>query len=386
VIGTLAVAAFVLAPLAWAQERRSGTYFESFEDPLGDALTIDGPGGLASQPCPAGASQSAPDCVRASRAVIQGPVCASDEPYVTSLTGVKDHNDWHVHTAATPDLSDTGKAFQGANSIHWGRHVVIGTQGNRTARADTYGLETINALLGPDLNLAPRKGSTMSFWQISEFCDEACWQFEPDTGDDYGIVEVRVDQDSSPDLTAWSPWMRVEAAHIPYDGMQDTVYSSPTFEPGDDTNPSLPSDPMNTMCLPNIVFLSQGSSLGTNASCVNADGAYDAVNGDPVCGHGALEDDPALRTPEYVSRGETGVGVWVQSKVDLGQFAGRHIQYRFIATTLDDSLDIYISYAENYGGGPPAIPADASWDDGWYIDAITVTNTVAQESRRRGSR
>jgi hypothetical protein len=190
-----------------------------------------------------------------------------------------------------------------------------------------------------------------------------------------------VDQDRNPDVTAWSPWMRVEASHIPYDGMQDTVYSSPTFDPGDDINPSLPSDPLNTMCLPNTVFLSQGSARGTDVNCGDGD-----ANGDPDCGHGILEDDPALRTSQYVSRGETGEGVWVQSNVDLSQFAGRHIQFRFIATTLDDSSDVFISYAENYGGGAPALPADVTWDDGWYIDAITVTHTVAEEPRRRPHR
>jgi hypothetical protein len=249
--------------------------------------------------------------------------------------------------------------------------------------ADTYGLETINALVGPDLNLAPRRKSILSFWHIAEFCDEACWQFAPDTGDDYGIVEVRADRDRNPDVTGWTPWMRVEASHIPYDGMQDTFYSSPTFEPGDDTNPSLPEDPLNTMCLPNTVFLSQGSSLGTDPGCFPPDDPPGPTGDDPVCGHGALEDDPSLRTPEYVDCGETGVGVWVQSKVDLGRFAGRHIQIRFIATTLDDSLGLFISHAENYSGGAPAIPPSASWDDGWYIDAITVTHTVPPEPRGR---
>jgi hypothetical protein len=382
----LGAATLILAPVVGAQDGgpgSPGTYFESFEDPLGDALTIDGPGGLSSQPCPPGASQSAPDCVRTGRAVVYGPVCPSDVDYVTPGTHIEDRNDWHVHTARTPDRSGTGKAFHGANSIHWGRHVFT-SQG---IPADTYTLETINALVGPDLNLARRRRSTLSFWHIAEFCDEACWQFAPDTGDDYGIVEVRVDQDRHPDVTAWTPWMRVEASHIPYDGMQDTYYATPTFEPGDDINPALPEDPQNTMCLPNTVFLSQGSSLGTDPTCPPP---YDPFEqeplGDPVCGHGALEDDPSLRTPEYVSRGETGVGVWVQSKVDLGQFAGRHIQYRFIATTLDDPLGTFISYAENYSGGPPAIPPDATWDDGWYIDAITVTNTVARESRGRSLR
>jgi len=183
-------------------------------------LTIDGPGGLASQPCPEGASQSTADCARGRRRVVDGPVCPLDEQFVTSLTGVKfENDDWHVHTAKTPDLSDTGKAHSGQNSLQ-----------------------------GPDLNLSSRGGSEMSFFHIAEFCDDACWAFLPDTGDEYG-------------------------------------YSSPTFEPGDDVNPEDPANSSITMCLPNTVFLF----------------------GD--CGRGELQDDPSLRTPDRVTRGETGVGV-----------------------------------------------------------------------------
>jgi len=76
----------------------------------------------------------------------------------------------------------------------------------------------------------------------------------------------------------------------------------------------------------------------------------------------------------------------VASKIDLLRYAGRHIQYRFVTTTLDDSLGTYISYAENYGHGPPAIPSSLDIDDGWYIDSISVTNTVPLERRPRGRR
>jgi len=377
----LAVAATLGAGLsgsAIAQEggRRSGTYQESFEDPLGADLTVDGPGGLSSQPCPAGASQSAADCVRGRRQVIGGPACPSDEGFVTVLTGVRfDRNEWHLHTAKTPDRSGTGKAFQGQNSLHWGRHTLTSTG----EPADTYGLETINTFIGPDLNLGSRGGSEMSFWQIAEFCDEDCWLFDPDTGDDYSIVEVRADTDAQADVSSWTAWERVTPHFGAYDGMQDTGYSSPTFEPGDDVNPEDPVNPLITMCLPNTVFLSQGSAMGTDAvHCQDGDG-----NGYPDCGHGPLEDDPGLRTPDHVGRGELGAGVWVQSKIDLSRYAGRHIQYRFVATTLDDSLDTFISYAENYGGGAPAIAPEDDIDDGWYIDSITVTNTTANEARRR---
>jgi hypothetical protein len=383
-LSLLAAAAslLILAPPAHAaRPQESGTYTEGFEDPVGADLTIDGPGGLSSQPCPEGASQSAADCARGRRRAVDGPVCPFDEQYATSLTGVRlENNDWHVHTSNTPDLSDSGKARHGQNSLHWGRHVVIDER--RGTRADTYVLETINTFEGPDLNLAVRGDSEMSFWHIAEFCDTDCWAFLPDTGDDYSIVEVRADMDPSPDATSWTLWERVSPHFGAYDGMQDTLYSSPTFDPGDDINPEDPDNPSITMCLPNTVFLSQGSARGTDAACGDGDG-----NGFPDCGHGPLEDDPALRTSDRVSTGETGVGVWVQSKINLARYAGRHIQFRFVATTLDDSLDTFISYAENYDKhGPPAIPADLDIDDGWYIDSISVTNTVPQEPARRGRR
>ena len=356
------------------------TYFESFEDPLGAGLTIDGPGGLSTQPCPAGASQSEPLCVRGQRISVDGPVCPSDQTNVTPLTGVildPSRNGWHVHTANTPDLSGTGKAHGGQNSLHWGRHVFIDNRGtNNDIVGDTYGLETINVFVGPDLNLAKGGRSIMSFWHIAEFCDTDCWAFEPDTGDDYAIVEVRADLDRNPNSTAWSAWERVTPFFGPYDGLQDTLYSSPTFDPGDDTNPFDAANPDITMCRPNTVFLSQGSARGTDAvNCTDGDG-----NGFPDCGHGELENNPALRTADHVSRGSVGVGVWVQAKINLRRYAGEHIQYRFVATTLDDSLDIFISYLENYSGtGAPAISPSLDIDDGWYIDEVTITGTKATE-------
>jgi hypothetical protein len=75
-----------------------------------------------------------------------------------------------------------------------------------------------------------------------------------------------------------------------------------------------------------------------------------------------------------------GPGVWVQSKINLNRYAGRHIQYRFITSALDDGLNIFISYIENYSGtGSPSIPLNQDIDDGWYIDDVTITNTVPLE-------
>ena len=348
-----------------------GVYFESFEDPLGANLTLPI---LSTQSCNLvpGASRSEESCVRARAESVPGPVCPFDEQYVTPDIGViRDRIDWHAHTANTPDNSGVGKAHHGVNSIHWGRHVLT-SQGDR---ADSYGLETINALIGPDLNLNTAGDTIMSFWHIAEFCDEDCWLFEPDTGDDYSIVEVRSDNDFDPRRRNFGPWERVEPFFGVYDGLQDTGYSSPTFEPGDDINPGNLSAPLNTTCRPLNVFLSQGSAMGRDIeNCLDGD-----LNGYVDCGHGPLEDNKALRTPDRVSRGSLGPGVWVQSKINLNRYGGRHIQYRFLVTTLDDPLTTYISYAENYGGGAPAISPADDIDDGWYIDEITITNTVPSE-------
>ncbi len=347
------------------------TFHESFEDPvLGENLTIED---MATQPCPDDASQTAAECVRGQFKITPSVVCPFDEQFLPGLNVFirPERQDWHVHTRLTPDLSGTGKAYTGINSLHWGRHT-FDWRGNP---GDTVCIACGYHFIGPDLNINTEGDTVMSFWHITEFCDEDCWAFVPDTADEYSVVQVRPDNNFDPSITGFGAWERVEPFFGVFDGTQDTFYSSPTFEPSDDINPGNLERPLVTTCLPLTVWLSQGSARGIDAvNCTDGDG-----NGFSDCGHGELEDNPVLRTPDRLSRGEEGVGVWVHTKINLNRYAGRHIQYRFVPITFDDGLNTFISYLENVEGGAPSIAADSDIDDGWYIDEIAVTNTVANE-------
>jgi hypothetical protein len=318
------------------------------------------------------------------RAMVTSPgsfeVCPSDQDNAALPNGVlPDTLDWHVHTRLTPDIDGTDttkagtqpKAFRGQNSLHWGRHVQVVEQKNRGRGqgkgrqpnvffGDTYCLQCQNAFVldrEGGLNLGSRGGSQagLSFWHIAEFCDEDCFAgFEPDTADEIGIVEVR---SAALGTDAFGTWERVMPNLNPYDGVQDTAYTTPTYEPIDDTNPDAPAgvDPSVTMCSPLTVYVAQGSAKGTDAACGDGDG-----NGFGDCGNVTAD----------VARGEAGVGVWARSAFDLSRYAGRRVQVRFIATTLDGD-DQFISYLET-GSGPFNSPA-ASFDDGWYVDDIRVS-------------
>ncbi|MCI0457167.1 MAG: hypothetical protein L0Z62_09325 [Gemmataceae bacterium] len=306
-------------------------------------------------------------------------LCPEDRDNGILVDGVRaDHMDFHIHTVKTPDIDGTDtskpgslpKAFRGQNSLHFGRHIKVGKSnfpGKENTFGDTYVLETINAFIidregGLNLNTAPTREQPLrlSFWHIAELCDYECFEgFLPDTSDDLGIVEVRADQDPGAGVV-WGTWERVEPTLNPYDSLQDTLYSTPTYEPPDDINPLGTTDRETTMCFPLTAWASQGSAKGVDAAnCGDGDG-----NSYSDCGE---SDGP-------VARGQAGLGVWALSTVNLERYAGKHVQVRFIVTTLD-SDDIFISYLEPLV--VPYAPPTASWDDGWYIDDIRVSGLVA---------
>ncbi len=313
-------------------------------------------------------------------------ICPVDAANGLVASGVVDRLDFHVHTRLTPDIDGTdtskpgtmSKAFRGQNSLHWGRHVRV-VQETRPPRdvdpvffGDTYALQTINAFIldrdgGLNLNTesSPEQPLQLSFWHIVEMCDHECFQFfVENTTDDMAIVEVRADQDPSAG-EAWGLWERVEAQTNPYESVQDTAYTTPSYEPPDDSNPLGTTDTETTMCSPLFIWASQGSAKGLDAAtCLDGDG-----NGFGDCGG----------STGPVARGETGVGVWAQSIVDLSRYAGRRIQVRFITSAIDGDNQ-FLSYLE------PAIvtfaPPESSSDDGWYVDDVRVSGLVATEAGR----
>jgi hypothetical protein len=291
-------------------------------------------------------------------------ICPSDQDNGIPALGIfPDRMDWHIHTVKTPDIDDQDtahpgslpKAFRGQNSVHWGRHVELLPSTPRQHRnpkrvrvfGDTYCLQCMNAFVldrqgGLNLNHRSTREQPLqlSFWHTAEFCDSDCYPgFDPGTADELGIVEVR----SAPiGSDSFGVWERATPTLNPYDGVQDTAYATPTYEPTDDVNPDPPAgvDPATTMCSPLTVFIAQGRAKATATEPAN---------------------------------GEAGVGVWVPTTFNLSRYANRHIQVRFITTTLDGQ-NLFVSYLET-SSGPFNAPGE-SFDDGWYIDDIRVSGLV----------
>jgi hypothetical protein len=312
-------------------------------------------------------------------------ICPADQDNGAPVGGVRaDQMDWHVHTVKTPDINGTDtsragdmpKAFRGQNSLHWGRHVAVSRVGSRgvgrgvTVYGDTYCLQCVNAFVldregGMTLNSRSTQGQPLrlSFYHVAEFCDDECLiecqgvQFDPDTADEVGIVEVR---QAPPGTSDFGMWERIVPDVNPYDSVQDTILFTPTYEPVDDTNPDAAPgvDPGVTMCSPLTVYAAQGSARGTDPAC--GDGNGDGWND---CGN----------VTSNAARGEAGVGVWARTSFDLSRYAGRRIQVRFITTTLDGQ-GLFTSYLEGAGGS--FNPPQSATDDGWYIDDVRVSGLV----------
>jgi hypothetical protein len=78
----------------------------------------------------------------------------------------------------------------------------------------------------------------------------------------------------------------------------------------------------------------------------------------------AFADGPGLD-------GETGIGTWVESKVNLENYRGRRMRLRFLTTGLKAAGGTAATWEIAFS---PLNPQ--SCDDGWWIDDITVTDTL----------
>jgi hypothetical protein len=350
------------------------TFFEGFEDQNGVILsTLEGRAAFALFE-----GQG-----RGTTLLIPGPVCPSDVALNTGTTVNEDFDndpsgrpdDWHIHTPADPDRSGAGigKAHAGVSSLHYGRHLDVDGDGRRD---DTFRLNRQIAFVLKDLNLDVSGEFELDFWHIAEL---GGWELYPgyqpagNSGDDKGIVEIRADNNFDPDVTEFGAWERIEAKQNPYDATQDQYYtSSASFDPGDDVNPADPFNPQNTMCFPLLSFMQQGSSRGTDATnCTDADG-----DGTNDCGDVEGLTNPARRGPGFTERSVApGLGVWSHVRFDLSRYAGRHVQLRYVVSTIDDVSGTFVSYLESQY----AVPVTTQSEDGWYIDDVRVTGTVPQE-------
>ena len=149
-------------------------------------------------------------------------------------------------------------------------------------------------------------------------------------------------------------WVKIEPYVNVYDEQRTDQYTNCFFDPIDDGNTEDdffdPGDPQrrlgpSTLCFPEFVFVHLGDT----------DSPFNPAN------IGNASDGPGLE-------GNRGDGTWVESRFNLQQFRGRSLRIRFVHGAVK-------------AGSAETMEAIFAWnptpvDDGWWIDDVTVTDTL----------
>jgi hypothetical protein len=169
-----------------------------------------------------------------------------------------------------------------------------------------------------------------------------------------GVVQLQLADESGNPV---GDWLKLDPYFNPYDQRDNSWWNVCSFDPIDDGSTEDdffdPSDPNrrygpSSTCLPGYVFTNMGETSRpySEENLGNADG-------------------PGLR-------GTLGVGTWVESKFSLERFRGRRARIRFLNTDL--KIGAYESWEHLLAHNPDP------GDDGWWIDDVTVTNTLMEPS------
>jgi len=319
---------------------------------------------------------------KATNASSDGYRCQYDDPdYPNSMTygetecflgfaaGQAPVNDWHLHGATSPD---GGRAYLGRRSLHYGKHV------SPDPALDTYGLSQLDAIRSKvPINLAamvcrddpaPNKRScstasdclatgggpcvsaspVLSLKQQVSLVDSRLVPAEMASTVDRAVVQAQI---------APGAWQKLYPFENVYTSPAEIPDSWCTFDPIDDGNDEDsyfdPADPRrrfgpSSTCFPEFAFSWQGDTGSP----------FDALN------IGGGSDGPGLA-------GSLGLGTWLESRFDLSRFRGRSIRMRFLLTSMKIDLHETWGIVYSYQG---------TSDDGWYIDDVRVSQTVAGAS------
>jgi hypothetical protein len=290
--------------------------------------------------------------------------------------------DWHVH--CPPGVSncpnvETGTCVGGCgygtpvgglkaiscpdptagpcNSLHMGAHF----DPTDYLKGDTTHFRAMQAFMTPPINLTllPRSDADLklSFYHIARLMDNnGVGPGNENQCVDCGDVQIRVDEDTHPNVDRWGFWDKLVPFQNVYDhkGQAFSVFSGIycLFTPTDTGSaPPAPRTPPvhETMCFPIGVWSHCGSTIASNrVSVVNCDGPGQV--------------DPS------------GVGVWVQTAFSLSNFLGQRVQIRWIGASwqFDDVSSTYFEV------GPPW--SETLQDDGWWLDDIVITGAVQSQT------
>jgi hypothetical protein len=238
---------------------------------------------------------------------------------------------------------DGGRAKSGSYSMYYG--VYLPSDADFTtpmAVVESAAVtETIN--VGVD-------SPELSFWHQMSTMDERYVESNVDRG----VVQVKTVDLAGQDT---SDWANLEPFQNTYDGQNYQWYFNCMFDPVDDgtTEDDFfdPDDPNrrygpSSTCYPTFTWSCQGDT-------------DDPFQVDNIC--------QATTPPSAGDAPSLGVGTWVESKVDLRRLRGRRIQLRFLVASIKASAETHDDQFDGVNPGP--------WDDGWWIDDVTVSETLA---------
>ncbi len=320
----------------------NGTYFESFETPtgLGSFTTYN------------------IDFGKFSLAAANGYRCQYHNPddpdansfgdttcYMAGTAADADRYHWQIDDPADIDL---GRGYTGTNALYFG---VFGPTANTNTTPMGVLEGTGNAA---PINLGFLGAPPELTWkQQVSLLDNRNVNAQAGRTADRGDVSIQL---ASPVNGApVGDWVKLRPYTNVYDEQSEDNYFNCFFDPIDDGNDedSITTRPPDTIriygpsttCFPEFSFANMGNTyLAFNPSNLgNAQG-------------------PGLQ-------GANGLGTWVESKVSLFQYRGRSVRLRYITTGLKAQGSETWEGIFQFNPDPD--------DDGWWIDDVTVSNTLS---------
>jgi hypothetical protein len=240
-------------------------------------------------------------------------------------------------------------AFGGANSLHWGHHFSTSDR-----LKDTTKFRQMAAFVTNPINLAlfTQEGDLeLSFFHIAsmESCSDPPVNCPEQYAFDFGDVQIQVDLDPDPAVDNWGFWDKLAPFENVYDHIPQiwslfgTSLTYCEFTPTDTgTAPPAPRGVHETMCYP----------LGIWSNC---GWQWDAST--------------TMQCPGPGHPGQTGTGLWIESRFRLDNFLGQRVRIRWIAQSWE--FDATASSYEEVSGWENSL-----FDDGWWVDDIRVTGVI----------
>lgn len=285
-------------------------------------------------------------------ATVDGSRCQYNDP---AITGGSEFfcrpwygSDWHVHG---PSLG--ARSFSGDGALHMGTHPL----GEESFTLDSYTTAQLSAAVSPPITLGSGNGDApmLSFWHIVSLVDDRVFSMPQGTTADRAVVQVALADPGTGEIL--TDWQTIEAFKNPYTHVGTTFFANCNFDPVDDgsVEDDVTSEPdvfpalgPSSTCAPRKTFSSMGDWSSTDRK--NTGNARSKV--------GKL--------------GQLGGGVWVQSKFDLGAFAGETVRIRLLVSgmTVAGPFGAQWAFFFEFSAPPP------DFMRGWIVDDFRVTGTA----------